>query len=166
MTNEDFWQSILNIIHQGFTQNGLSKLEEYAENFISQQLIYKRFSPSEQHGCIEGGTNHVIASLLAGAEVGTNQLSAPEHSFKRKQQLGKIQEKQIEFWAKASNRRIEDTKHLQHNKTLGELLVLGEKAIVYGNGNSVLKVNGLDNFIQPIFALDRITLQSLLILQT
>lgn len=53
MTNEDFWQSILNIIHQGYTQNGLSKLEEYAENFISQRLVYKRFSPSEQHGCIE-----------------------------------------------------------------------------------------------------------------
>ena len=82
MANEDFWQSILNIIHQGFTQNGLSKLEEYAENFISQQLIYKRFSPSEQHGCIEGGTNHVIASLLAGAEVEPDKLSAPKGSFK------------------------------------------------------------------------------------
>ena len=44
MTNKDFWQSILNIIHQGFNQHGLSKLEEYAENFISQRLVYKRFS--------------------------------------------------------------------------------------------------------------------------
>ena len=77
MTNEDFWQSILNIIHQGYTQNGLSKLEEYAENFISQRLVYKRFSPSEQHGCIEGGTNHVIASILAGAETPADKLTAP-----------------------------------------------------------------------------------------
>ena len=135
-------------------------------NSVLERSYINDFHRQSSLAALKGGTIHVIASLLAGAEVGTNQLSAPEHSFKRKQQLGKIQEKQIEFWAKASNRRIEDTKHLQHNKTLGELLVLGEKAIVYGNGNSVLKVNGLDNFIQPIFALDRITLQSLLILQT
>ena len=166
MTNHDFWMSISDIINEGFTSEGLAKLDDYAEQFSTGKILYKRFSPSEQLGCVKGGTIHVIASLLAGAEVGTDQLTAPEGSFKREQQLGKIQEARIEFWAKASNRRIEDTKHLQHNKTLGELLVLGEKAIVYGNGNSVLKVNGLDNFIQPIFALDRITLQSLLILQT
>ena len=55
-------------------------------------ILYKRFSPSEQYGCCEGGRIHVIASLLAGAEVGANQLTAPEHSFKRELQLGKIQE--------------------------------------------------------------------------
>ena len=43
-----------------------------------RNLGYKRFSPSEQLGCVKGGTIHVIASLLAGAEVGTDQLSAPE----------------------------------------------------------------------------------------
>ena len=59
------------------------------------QILYKRFSPSEQYGCREGGRIHVIASLLAGAEVGTDQLSAPEGSFKREQQLAKIQEKRI-----------------------------------------------------------------------
>lgn len=95
MTNKDIWQSILSIIHQGFTPNGISKLEEYAENFISQQLVYKRFSPSEQHGCIEGGTNHVIASLLAGAEIEPNKLSAPEGSFKREQQCGETQAERI-----------------------------------------------------------------------
>ena len=59
------------------------------------QILYKRFSPSEQYGCSKGGRIHVIASLLAGAEVGTDQLSAPEGSFKREQQLAKIQEKRI-----------------------------------------------------------------------
>ena len=37
MTNKDIWQSILSIIHQGFTPNGISKLEEYAENDFHRQ---------------------------------------------------------------------------------------------------------------------------------
>ena len=93
--NHDFWMSISDIINEGFTSEGLAKLDDYAEQFSTGKILYKRFSPSEQLGCVKGGTIHVIASLLAGAEVGTDQLSAPEHSFKREKQLGKIQEKRI-----------------------------------------------------------------------
>ena len=100
MTNHDFWMSISDIINEGFTSEGLAKLDDYAEQFSTGKILYKRFSPSEQLGCVKGGTIHVIASLLAGAEVGTDQLSAPEYSFKREQQLAKIQEKRIEDWAK------------------------------------------------------------------
>ena len=82
MTNHDFWMSISDIINEGFTSEGLAKLDDYAEQFSTGKILYKRFSPSEQYGCREGGRIHVIASLLAGAEVGTDQLSAPEGSFK------------------------------------------------------------------------------------
>ena len=102
MTNHDFWMSISDIINEGFTSEGLAKLDDYAEQFSTGKILYKRFSPSEQLGCVKGGTIHVIASLLAGAEVGTDQLTAPEGSFKREQQLAKIQEKRIEDWAKAA----------------------------------------------------------------
>ena len=68
MNNQDFWHSIHSIIDEGFTANGLSKLESYAEQFITQRLVYKRFSSAEQYGCSTGGATHVIASLLAGAE--------------------------------------------------------------------------------------------------
>lgn len=78
MTNHDFWMSISDIINEGFTSEGLAKLDDYAEQFSTGKILYKRFSPSEQLGCVKGGTIHVIASLLAGAEVGTDQLSAPE----------------------------------------------------------------------------------------
>ena len=79
MTNHDFWMSISDIINEGFTSEGLAKLDDYAEQFSTGKILYKRFSPSEQLGCVRGGeTIHVIASLLAGAEVGTDQLSAPE----------------------------------------------------------------------------------------
>ena len=101
MTNHDFWMSVSGIINEGFTSEGLTKLDEYAKQFSTGKILYKRFSPSEQYGCCQGGAIHVIASILAGAEVGTSQLSAPEGSFKREQQLAKIQEERIEAWAKA-----------------------------------------------------------------
>ena len=164
MTNYDFWMSISDIINEGFTSEGLTKLDEYAEQFSIGKILYKRFSPSEQLGCIKGGKTHVIASLLAGAEVSSNQLSKPEHSFKREQQLAKIQEKRIEAWAKASDYWVEDTSI--YSKTLGEQLAQGGEAIVYDNGTSVLKTIGLDYFIQPIFALDRISLHNAYFEQT
>lgn len=95
MTNNEFWLSIREIIDNDFSDEGLTKLDEYAEQFISGRLVYKRFSPAEQHGCDEGGTNHVIASILAGAEVGSDKCTAPIGSFKREQQCGAVQEGRI-----------------------------------------------------------------------
>lgn len=118
MTNHDFWMSISDIINEGFTSEGLAKLDDYAEQFSTGKILYKRFSPSEQLGCVKGGTIHVIASLLAGAEVGTDQLTAPEHSFKREHQLGKVQEKRIESWAKKTGCWVDDTS--VYNQTLGD----------------------------------------------
>ena len=158
MTNQEFWTSISNIISRGFTPEGLAKLDDYAEQFNTGKILYKRFSPSEQLGCVKGGKIHVIASLLAGAEVSADKLSAPEHSFKREQQLGKVQEERIESWAKAIGCWIEDTNI--YSKTLGEQIAQGGEAVIYDNGNTVLKTIGLDYFIQPILALDRITLHN------
>ena len=101
MNNAEFWASINGIIADGFTPEGLQKLDSYAEQFISGRLVYQRFSPREQHGCAEGGATHVIASILAGAKTGTDS----EHQttlgdFKRECQLGAQQEAVIEQWAK------------------------------------------------------------------
>ena len=72
MNNADFWASIRTIIDEGFTPERLLILDSYAEQFISGKLVYQRFSPQEQHGCSAGGTTNVIASLLAGAETGSD----------------------------------------------------------------------------------------------
>ena len=72
MNNADFWASVHTIIAEGFTPEGLLKLDSYAEKFISGRLVYQRFSPQEQHGCAAGGATNVIASLLAGAEAGSD----------------------------------------------------------------------------------------------
>jgi len=73
MNNADFWASVRAIIAEGFTPEGLLKLDTYAAEFISGRLVYQRFSPQEQHGCAAGGHANVVASLLAGAEAGTDR---------------------------------------------------------------------------------------------
>ena len=73
MNNAEFWASVNSIITDGFTSEGLQKLDSYAEQFISGRLVYQRFSPREQHGCSAGGATNVIASLLAGAKAGTDR---------------------------------------------------------------------------------------------
>ncbi len=159
MTNHDFWMSIDGIIHDGFTPEGLIKLDDYAEQFSAGKILYKRFSPAEQYGCSQGGRVHVVASLLAGAEISPDQLTAPESSFKREQQLGKIQEERIETWAKAAGVWTENADST-YRQTLGEKIAQGGEAIVYDNGNKVIKSIGLDYFILPILALDRISLHN------
>ena len=130
MTNHDFWMSISDIINEGFTSEGLAKLDDYAEQFSTGKILYKRFSPSEQYGCREGEL-----------------------------QLGKIQEKRIESWAKAAGFWISNTDET-YEQTLGEKIAQGGEAVVYDNGNKVLKTIGLDYFILPFFALDRISLHN------
>ena len=118
MNNADFWASVHTIIAEGFTSEGLLKLDSYAEQFISGRLVYQRFSPQEQHGCAAGGATNVIASLLA------------------------------------------DSVDEQLPKVLGEQIAEGGEAKVYDHGSTLIKSIGLDYFIQPIFALDRIALHN------
>ena len=72
MNNADFWASVNAVIDEGFMPEGLRKLDLYAEDFISGRLVYQRFSSLEQHGCSAGGAANVVATILAGAETGTD----------------------------------------------------------------------------------------------
>lgn len=89
--NADFWASIELIINEGFTLEGLQKLDRYAEQFISREFVYKRFSPIEQYGCSTGGTTHVIATILAGAKIDADTFTPGITDFKRTVQRGKKQ---------------------------------------------------------------------------
>ena len=160
MNNSDFWASIRQIIEEGFTPEGLQKLNYYAEQFISGRLVYQRFSPQEQHGCAVGSATNVIASLLAGAETGSDsQNSAALSNYQRESQLGAQQENIIERWSKAVGiwtERVDE----QLPKVLGEQIAEGGEAKVFDHGSTLIKSIGLDYFIQPIFALDRIALHN------
>ena len=159
MSNADFWASMRNIITAGFTPEGLLKLDGYAEQFISGTLVYQRFSPQEQYGCSAGGTTNVIASLLAGAEAGTDsQNQGTLGDYQRECQFGAQQEAVIEQWAKAVGVWTDCVEEALP-KSLGEQIAEGGEAVVYDHGSTLIKSIGLDYFIQPIFALDRISLQ-------
>lgn len=82
MTNTEFQESVRDILRNDISEDGIVKLEKYAELFIEGKLLYKRFSPREQHGCSEGGTTNVIASIIAGAENPTNSTTQGERDFK------------------------------------------------------------------------------------
>lgn len=159
MNNAEFWQSVSSIIEEGFTAEGLSKLESYAEQFISKRLVYQRFSPQEQYGCATGGNTHVIATLLAGADAAANRRFQEPLSFKEECQRGKAQESVIEHWA----RRVQcwyDDVDIYLAKLLGDQLAEGGEARVYQHGFNLMKSIGLDYYIQPILALDRISLHN------
>ena len=147
------------IIKGGFTPEGLVKLDLYAEQFVSSQLIYKRFSPEEQHGCSAGGSAHVIASLLAGAKDSTNYEFEGISGFQRECQQGEKQASRIESWAKKVGLWMDDVENYL-SKSLGDEIVEGGEAKVYDHGSFLVKSIGLDYFIQPIFALDRISLHN------
>ena len=160
MSNADFWASMRNIITAGFTPEGLLKLDGYAEQFISGTLVYQRFSPQEQYGCSAGGTTNVIASLLAGAEAGTDlQNQGALSDYQRECQFGAQQEAVIELWAKAVGVWTDCVEEALP-KSLGEQIAEGGEAVVYDHGSTLIKSIGLDYFIQPIFALDRISLHN------
>ena len=130
MNNAEFWQNVSLIIEEGFTEEGLQKLESYAEQFISKQLVYQRFSPQEQYGCATGGNTHVIATLLAGADVAANRRFQEPLGFKEECQRGKAQESIIECWA----RRVQcwyDDVDIYLAKLLGDQLAEGGEARVY-----------------------------------
>ena len=160
MNNADFWASVRTIIAEGFTPEGLQILDTYAAEFISRRLVYQRFSPQEQHGCATGGHANVIASLLAGAEAGSDcQDSSALSDYERECQCGAKQEAAIEKWAKAVGLWTDDVDRCLP-QTLGEQIAEGGEAKVYDHGSTLIKSIGLDYFIQPIFALDRIALHN------
>ncbi len=159
MYNSDFWEHIKAIVSGGFTPEGLAELDEYADKFTCGQLLYKRFSPPEQYGCSKGGHAHVIASLLAGTEVGSDSVVEGENDFKRQSKRGEAQASTIEQWAKVTGCWTDDIEGtLTH--LMGEQIAEGGEAHVYDHGATLIKSIGLDYYIEPILALDRISLHN------
>ena len=159
MNSQDFWADITSIIDTGFTTDGLAKLESYAEQFISKQLVYQRFSSSEQYGCTAGGATNVVASLLAGADVATNRKIGAKLNFKEECERGKAQESIIERWAHKVGCWYDEAEKKLTDE-LGEQIAEGGEAHVFKSGGNLIKAIGLDYYIQPILALDRISLHN------
>lgn len=166
MTNADFWASMNAIIREGFTTEGLQKLDYYAELFDTRRLVYQRFSPAEQHGCAEGGPTHVIASLLAATEAGSDQgFEGSFNDYEEQSKRGKNQESLIEQWARHTGIWVEHPDE-ELPKAFGEEIAEGGETLVYDHGTTLVKSIGLEYFIEPILALDRISLHNAYFPQT
>ncbi|MBR5694777.1 MAG: hypothetical protein IKX43_00885 [Paludibacteraceae bacterium] len=165
MDSKDFWNDIISIIDGDFSPKGLYKLECYAEQFISGKLVYQRFSPAEQHGCSAGGPTNVIATLLAGADAAANRGVQKPFDYQEECERGKAQEAIIESWSRKAGCWYDDT-DIFFGKCLGENIAEGGEALVYKYGNDLLKTIGLDYYIQPILALDRVCLHNSLFPET
>lgn len=159
MNNAGFWASIRKIIGEGFAPEGLATLDRYAEQFIDGRLVYKRFSPLEQHGCAEGGAPHVIASLLAGAENQADNASETVPDFKREFQQGEEQATVIEAWAKREGLWTDNVDE-SLSRNLGNEIAESGEAKIHDHGATLIKSIGLDYYILPILALDRISLHN------
>lgn len=159
MTNSDFWAQIRAIISVGFTPEGLAKLDEYADRFTCGQLLYQRFSPAEQHGCIEAGYAHIVATLIAGADAGTDSVAEGKDAFKRQCERGETQARNIESWSQKFGCWIDNVEEIL-TQSLGLQLTEGGEAKVYKSGSALVKSIGLDYYIEPVLALDRISLHN------
>ena len=159
MTTCEFWNNIRQIIQGDFSSEGLCALNKYAEDLINGKLLFKRFSSNEQHGCAAGGTAHVIATILACSKDSTDPELKGISDFKRDLKLGKIQTEIIETWAKRIGCWIPNV-DISLRNGLGDYIAEGGEAKVYDNGSCLIKCIGLDYFILPALALDRITLHN------
>lgn len=159
ISNEDFWEEIDHIIRDEFSPEGLETLDYYANLFLSGKCIFNRFSPQEQYGCTAGGPSHVVASILSGAKIEADSADEKLSDFKRELKQAAQQAQRIENWAKCVGIWIEDVDQSLID-SFGEEIAEGGEAKVYDNGASLVKSIGLDYYIQPFFALDRISLHN------
>ena len=74
-------------------------------------------------------------------------------------QCGEKQAERIELWAKATGIWFDDI-DISLSNILGEKIAEGGEAIVFDHGATLVKSIGLDYFIEPVLALDRISLHN------
>lgn len=159
MNTNEFWFNIGKIIRDGFDDNGIQMLDHYVELFRNGKLQFDRFLPKEQHGCSEGGSSHVAATFIAAAENRADSKDAEFEDFKTELKSAKKQAESIEKWSRRVGVWIDEVDSVLTN-SFGPFISEGGEAKVYDNGVSIVKAIGLDYYIQPVLALDRISLHN------
>ncbi len=125
-------------------------------------MVSERFSPAESTGISRGGKLLAEAiALIERSQDCTNAGASETNRFKRECQRGEAQEQLLEQFARQNNCWIENT-DITLAERFGEYYAEGGEARVYDNGWKVVKAIGLDYFISPQLALDRIVLHNYL----
>jgi hypothetical protein len=125
-----------------------------------REVVSERYTPQERRGIEVGGRGLEIGVLLVGGCVGSGGEVEGLDPYDREEQRREAQEDVLECWAKENGCWFENT-----NVVLSErfpFLAEGGEADVYFDGNRVIKAIGLDYFVSPQMALDRIVLHNFL----
>ena len=125
-----------------------------------QRVVSKRYTPQERKGFEKGNRILEISTYLVGGSQSAGRTPKEQDPFDREEQRRETQEKILEDWAKDNNLWIEDTE-IQLPKEY-DFLAEGGEADVYldSKNNRVVKAIGLDYFVSPQMALDRIVLHN------
>jgi hypothetical protein len=125
-----------------------------------REVVSERYTPQERRGIEVGGRGLEIGVLLVGGCVGSGGEVEGLDPYDREEQRREAQEAVLECWSKENGCWFENT-----NVVLSErfpFLAEGGEADVYFDGNRVIKAIGLDYFVSPQMALDRIVLHNFL----
>lgn len=105
------------------------QIKQDADNIIAGKAVFERFSPEEQRGFAEGGRSHVEVSIILSGENSPSESAA---------NANEAQEESIEKYAK-ENGIWYDNPTEQLTEKYGEPIASGEEAIVWDNGDKVVK---------------------------
>lgn len=159
MSDSEFWVEIDEIIDSDFSPEALSKLDRYVSDYNGGRLIFERFSSQEQLGCSAGGSTHVAATILSRAKTCSDCEPESFEPFKTISQRAQEQAEIIERHARSVGVWIENINEWVCGR-LGGMMSEGGEAMVFDNGMSVVKTIGLNYYILPNLALDRISLHN------
>ena len=136
--------------------------EQYDLRQRGQSLVSKRFTPEERKGFEEGNRILENATYLVGGSQSTSGEIKEQDPFEREEQRREAQEQILEDWAKANNLWVDNTQNQLSEEY--EYLTEGGEADVYldTKNNKVIKAIGLDYYVSPQLALDRIVLHNYL----
>lgn len=136
--------------------------EQYDLRQRGQLLVSKRFTPEERKGFEKGNRILENATYLVGGSQSTSGEIKEQDPFEREEQRRETQEQILEDWAKANNLWIDNTESQLSEEY--EYLTEGGEADVYldTKNNKVIKAIGLDYYVSPQLALDRIVLHNYL----
>lgn len=140
------------------------ELNNIADDVTKGLAILKRYTPQEHRGLLRGGRLLVEASILSRGN--KTDISASKRSFETlKERADKVipiittWAKSIGVWREYSNRGLEEITR--------DYLDSGSEAQVFNLGNGkVEKIIGLDYYIDPQLALDRIAIHNALFPET
>jgi len=133
-----------------------NKNQQDANDIITGKKIFKRFSQAEQRGIADGGSIHAEASLILAREEGTGGKDAATNEE---------QEGHIEDYAKKKGVWIENPTETL-TKEYGKPFASGEEALVFDNGDTVVKLQNTHQYGDLQRKFDSITLQNAMFPET